>query len=207
MLKPILFAALFSLCRAPLAAAGSDIIGQFKAGGHQGELKQLEVDIAFSGARGVTTTDARGITYNFWGSSLFEPKVYPSKYWGDFPLYFFGLPVHSEVTVTNRGPRNSFRLRVTVQAYSLNLDGSNGVRLAPDVVREFNVGRGETQRLDTTFTPQFTAGADSGLDRVVILVQHVNEGGQGKGNPYPALLLAKEAIICPPAVEAAGTQR
>lgn len=203
MFKPTVFALALALT-VPLAAASTDITDQYKAGEHKGELKQLDVDIAFSGSHGITTTDARGTTYKFWGLNIFEPKVYTSKYWGDFPLYFFGLPVHSEVTVTNKGPRNSFKLRVTVQAYSLNLDGSNGVRLAPDVVREFNVGRGETQRLDTTFTPQFVPGADTGLDRVVILVQHVNEGGQGKGNPYPALLLAKEAIICPPVVEAAA---
>lgn len=203
MLKTILLAAAFALASG-LSAASADITDQYKAGQHNGELKQLDVDISFSGSHGVTTTDASGITYRFWGQSLSEPKVYPSKYWGDFPLYFFGLPVLSEVTVTNKGPRNSFKLRVTTQAYSLNLDGSNGAKLAPDVVREFNVARGETQKLDMSFTPQFTPGADSGLDRIVILVQHVNEGGNGKGNPYPALILAKEAIICPPAVEAAA---
>jgi hypothetical protein len=190
---------------ATVAASPSTVItSQYKAGDHTGELKQLDVQIDFTGNYGLTTTNASGITYNFFGQSLFENKVYPSQYWGTFPLYFFGLPVHAEVTVHNLGPRNSFKLRVTSQAYDLNLDGSNGVSLAPDVVKEFNVGNGETQRLDMSFTPQYVPGADSGLDRFVILVQHINDGGSGNGNPLPALILAKEAILCPPAVEANG---
>jgi hypothetical protein len=69
------------------------------------------------------------------------------------------------------------------------------------VVREINVEKDQTQHLDMTFTPRFVPGADSGLDRIVILVQHVNAGG-GPGNDLPALILAKEAILCPPAVRA-----
>lgn len=204
-MKSILLSALLIASAAALGAAPSTVItDQYKAGEHNGELKQLEVGINFSGSYGVTTTNATGITYNFFGQSLFENKVYPSRYWGSFPLYFFGLPVFADVSVRNLGPRQSFRLRVTSQAYALNLDGSNGVRLAPDVVREFNVNKGETQNLDMSFTPQFVPGADSGLDRFVILVQHINQGGQGLGNEYPALILAKEAILCPPDLEARG---
>jgi len=205
MKKALLTLALSAALAAGLGATPStDITDQYQAGQHNGELKQLDVSVDFTGNYGLTTTDAQGITYNFWGQSLFENKVYPQQYWGTFPLYFFGLPVLADVTVTNLGPRNSFRLRVTGQAYALNLDGTNGVKLAPDVVKEFNVNNGETQRLDMSFTPQFVPGADSGLDRYVILVQHINQGGDGKGNPLPALILAKEAILCPPAVEARG---
>lgn len=201
-------AALFCGGAAALGAAPTTVItDQYKAGEHNGELKQLDVSVDFTGSFGHTVTNAQGTTYNFWGASLFEPKVYLSKYWGDFPLYFFGLPVHADVKVTNLGPRQSFKVRVTTQAYALNLDGTNGVSLAPDVVKEVTVNKGETQTLDMSFTPQFVAGADSGLDRFVILVQHPNEGGNGNGkgaNELPALILAKEAILCPPAIEAAG---
>lgn len=195
-MKTLLAAAL--IAAGTLAAASTDITDRYKAGQHNGELKQLQADVVFSGAYGVTTTDAGGITYNFWGLSQHEDKVYPRQYWGSFPLYFFDLPVLSEVIVSNLGPRQSFRIRVTQQEYALNLDGSNGVKLADDVVREFDVAKGETQRLDMSFTPRFVPGADSGLDRIVILVQHINQGGAGQGNPYSALILAKEAILCPP---------
>jgi hypothetical protein len=206
MKKAFLSAALL-LATAAVAAPSTDITDQYKAGDHNGELKQLAVSVDFTGAYGHTVTNAQGTTYNFWGASIFEPKVYLSQYWGDFPLYFFGLPVHADVSVSNLGPRQSFKLRVTTQTYALNLDGTNGVKLAPDVVKDFVVNKGETQNLDMSFTPQFVPGADSGLDRFVILVQHPNEGGNGNGNganDLPALILAKEAILCPPAVEAAG---
>lgn len=184
------------------ADAGADPVA--KAGKHKGEAKQMDADVVFAGSSGVTVTDAKGITYNFWGLSLHEDKVYPAKYWGSFPLYFFGAPVTAAVTVSNNGPRESLKVRVTTQAYSLNTDGSNGVRLAPDGVQEVVLAKGETRTLDMSFTPQFVPGADSGLDRVVLLVQHVNEGGNGAGNAYPALILSKEAILCPPAIQAAA---
>jgi hypothetical protein len=144
-----------------------------------------------------------GIFYNFWGITLSEPKIYPVKYWGTVPLYFFGQKVGATVTMTNSGPRDTEKLRVTTQALVLNTDGSSGVKLADDQVNEFTIKKGETKTMDVSFVPQFVAGADSGLDRVVILVQHINEGG-GLGNSYPALIMAKEAVLCPPAIEAQG---
>ena len=185
------------------AWAVSDITSEFKAGKHLGEVGQLAVDAQFHSAFGSTTTDATGIHYSFFGITLSEPKVYPTRYWGTFPLYFFGSRVGATVTVTNTGPRAKEKLRVTTQVYTLELDGTSGVKLAPDIVTDFWVDKGETKVIDASFTPQFVAGADSGLDRVVILVQHPNEGG-GPGNEWPALILAKEAVLCPPAVEAQG---
>lgn len=183
------------------ATMTNDISDQYKAGEHKGEKKQLAVDIQFSGASGTTTTNGSGIFYSFYGVTLSEPKVYPQEYWGTVPLYFFGQTVGATVTVSNLGPRASIKLRITSQAYVMKTDGSSGVRLAEDRVSEITLGKGETRSVDASFSPQFVAGADSGLDRVVILVQHVNEGG-GPGNEYPALILAKEAILCPPAVQA-----
>lgn len=178
----------------------NDITDQYKAGQHKGEVKQLAVDLTFDGAYGTTVTDALGIHYNFYGISIHEDKIYPSQYWGTFPLYFFGTRVGATVTVTNNGPRAMEKLRVTTQMFVLNTDGSSGVKLAPDVVKEFWVEKGQTQVIDASVTPQYVPGADSGLDRIVILVQHPNDGG-GPGNDYPALIMAKEAVLCPPAVQ------
>jgi hypothetical protein len=182
------------------SAVVTDISDQYKAGAHVGEKKQLAVDLQFSGAFGSTTTNQGGINYNFYGMSIHEDKVYLPQYWGTFPLYFFGSRVGTNVTVTNNGPRAKEKLRITVQVYGLNLDGSNGAKLAPDTVTDFWVNNGETKNVDASFVPQFVPGADSGLDRVVILVQHVNEGG-GPGNDYPALIAAYEAVLCPPSVQ------
>ncbi len=178
-----------------------DITDQYKAGAHVGEVKQLTVDATFSGAFGSTTTDASGIHYSFYGITISEDKVYPSQYWGTVPLYFFGTRVGATVTVTNNGPRATTKLLITTQVFGINTDGSNGARLAPDRVTEITVAKGETKVIDASFVPEYVPGADSGLDRVIILVQHPNQGG-GPGNPYPALIMAKEAILCPPDVEA-----
>lgn len=199
-MRRILFAAALALSAAA-GAAVLDITDQFKAGAHVGEVKQLAVDVTFAGSFGTTITNAGGIDYNFYGITIHEEKVYPQRYWGSFPLYFFGTKVDATVTVTNNGPRAKEKLRVTTRAYVLNTDGSNGAPLAVDKVTDFWVAKGETKSIDASFTPVFAAGMDSGLDRVEVLVQHVNEGG-GPGNEFPALIMAKEAILCPPAVEA-----
>jgi hypothetical protein len=178
----------------------NDITNLYKAGEHTGEVKQLAVDLEFSGAIGDTVTDAGGINYNFWGMTFHDNQVYPQQYWGDFPLYFFGGTVGATVTVSNLGPRATENLMVTTQVFVLNTDGSSGVSLAPDKVTQFSVAKGQTQTIDASFVPQFVPGASSGLDRVVILVQHINDGG-GPGNSYPALIVAKEAILCPPSLQ------
>ena len=38
---------------------------------------------------------------------------------------------------------------------------------------------------------------DSGPDRFIVKVLHVNEGG-GMGNEEPGLMLSKEGLFCPP---------
>jgi hypothetical protein len=161
-----------------------------------GELKQLSVDIAFSGASGTTVTDESGITYivGSWVSS--ENKVYPSEYWGVFPLYFFGDEVGVTVTVTNLGPRKTFRLVLRTEAYCLRTDGSNGATLLAPTDVAIQVERDETVQVDASFTASFVAGAESGLDRFIVKVLHPNVVDTPNGEP--AIILQKEAIFCPP---------
>ena len=190
----------------PPAKGGPDIDPESEAeepGPHFGELKQLSVNIAFSGASGTTVTDESGITYSAGGWSVSEDKVYPSEYWGTYPLYFFGQEVGITVTVTNLGPRQKFNLVVRTEAYCLRTDGSNGATLLAPNDTEIEVLCGETVVVDSSFTADFVSGAESGLDRLIVKVLHPNVVDSPSGDE-PALILQKEAIFCPPEEGSAG---
>lgn len=169
----------------------------YQAGEHNGEVKQLEVNVGFGGEYGQTVTDAQGTTYNVWGMSFYEQKVYPPEYWGVFPLYFYDTDVGVTITVKNVGPRKIAKLRVRTECYVLQTDGSNGTQLGQPRESDIDVEAGETAAVDATFNVSYTPGADSGLDRLVVKILHPNEGG-GPGNPDPALIMVKEGIFCPP---------
>jgi len=182
-------------------AFGDDAPG----GNHAGERRQLEVDIAFSGQVGETVTDADGIHYYVWGITMHEDKVYPSAYWGTYPLYIFGMKVGVTVTVRNNGPRMKTRLIVRTEACVLRVDGTSGVALAEPRDIEIEVARDQTVTIDASFTAEYVAGAESGLDRFVVKVLHPNQGG-GPGNEEPALVMMKEGVLCPPEpLDGAGT--
>lgn len=168
-----------------------------KQGKHTGEQNMLDVDIQFPNSYGKTITDADGIHYYFSGRVIHENKVYPSKYWGEYSLYFFGGPTWVTVEVTNKGPRAKAKVRIQTEANVLLTDGSNGVTLAEPGVIDVEVARGETKTIDASFVAQYVPGAESGLDRFTVKVSHMNEGG-GKGNPEPALIMVKEGVFCPP---------
>ena len=173
-----------------------------KNGWHNGEVKQLEVDISFYGQYGHTVTDRNGTFYYFFGYCFYEPKVYPPEYWGVFPLYFFDTSTGIKIATTNKGPRNRAKLTIRTQAYCLNTDGSNGAELLAPTDQDIDVDVGETEVVDASFVSRFVEGADSGLDRLVVKVLHPNEGG-GPGNADPALIMVKEAVFCPPESEGA----
>jgi len=90
-----------------------------KWAGHRGERNQIFVDISFFGSSGKTVTDAKGTHYYFFGRVVHEDKVYPSRYWGTFPLFFFDQTVGTKVRVINLGPRRVFKLRITTQCAHL----------------------------------------------------------------------------------------
>lgn len=180
---------LFSLIFVPQSFA--------KQGKHVGEQNMLDVDIQFSNSYGETITNADGIFYHFYGMVIHENKVYSSKYWGEFPLYFFGTTTGVTVKVTNNGPSAKAKVRIQTEANVLRTDGSNGVTLAEARVIDVEVARGETKTIDASFVAQYVPGAESGLDRFTVKVSHMNEGG-GKGNPEPALIMVKEGVFCPP---------
>jgi len=167
------------------------------AGNHKGEQKQLDARIDFSGSCGTTITNSEGIFYHFWGYCFKEDKVYPPKYWGSWPLYFFGTKIPVKVTVKNNGPRAKAKIRIKTEAYCLLPDGSNGGALMEPKTIDVEVLKGEEKVIDASFVTEYAAGTESGLDRFIIKVLHINEGG-GKGNPEPALIMSKEGVFCPP---------
>lgn len=168
-----------------------------KQGKHIGEQDMLDVDIQFSNSFGKTVTNSDGIFYHVWGWIFHEDKVYPTQYWGEFPLYFFGTETGVTVTVTNKGPRAKAKVRIQTEAYVLHTDGSSGVALTDPQIIDVEVRRGETKTIDASFIAEYVPGAESGLDRFLVKVFHMNEGG-GAGNPEPALIMVKEGIFCPP---------
>jgi len=175
---------------------GTAVLAQ---GQHVGEVKQLAVDISFYNSAGRTVTDAQGTQFCFYeGNDCYrEPQVYPAQYWGTFPLYFIDSRVGVTITVTNNGPRQTVKLRVKTEAYILLTDGTNSDQLMAPQTTEFTVNRGETKTIDASFVVPYTPNTTSGLDRFIVKVLHVNEGG-GPGNAEPALIMTKEGIFCPP---------
>ena len=172
--------------------------GVFAANGeHKGEQKQLEVEITFTDEAGETVTDETGTYYKANGIVRHEDKVYPSEYWGTFPLYYFGQEVGITVTVRNNGPRAKAKILIRTEAYLLKTDGSSGGELTPPRDIEITVHRGETKTIGAGFTVDQTPTSESGLDRFLVKVLHVNQGG-GPGNEEPGLIMVKEGIFCPP---------
>jgi hypothetical protein len=168
-----------------------------REGEHRGERNMLTVDIQFSDPYGKTVTNSEGVFYYIGDFVYHEDKVYPSEYWGEFPLYFFGTKTGVTVKVTNNGPRAKAKVRIQTEAYVLKLDGSNGVALLDPRIIDVEVQRGETKTIDASFVVEYREGVDSGLDRFVVKVLHINAGG-GPGNSEPALIMVKEGIFCPP---------
>jgi len=158
---------------------------------------QLDVDIQFSGSVGETVTDASGITYKFYGIEVKDDQIYPSRYWGTVPLYFFGMNIPVKVIVTNKGPREKAKIRVASSAHCLNTDGSNGYRLKDTQITDVVVRKGETKEIDASFVCEYSPEADSGLDRFIVRVLHMNSG-KAPGNQEAALIMTKEGIFCPP---------
>jgi len=153
------------------------------------------------GQFGETITDENGTTYCIEGWPPFgESKVYPPEYWGVFPLYFFDAPVGVQVSVENLDPRNVAKVRVRVEAYPLETDGTHGAPLCLPSETDIEVAAGATKFVDASIVPAFSEDSESGLDRMVVKILHPNKGQDDPTAVYddPALILMKEAIFCPP---------
>lgn len=170
-----------------------------EGGSHAGERQQLEVEIAFSREYGETVTDEDGIHYHVGDWVFDEDKVYPSEYWGTYPLYFFDTEVGVTVAVRNNGPRAKARLIIRTEAYVLCTDGTSGVALMEPREVEVEVASGRTETIDASFTVEYAAGVESGLNRFVVKILHPSERGGD-----PALIMMEEGVFCPPEYQPDG---
>ncbi|MDD4871157.1 MAG: hypothetical protein PHR77_11415 [Kiritimatiellae bacterium] len=130
----------------------------------------LTINVSFSKQSGETVTDQYGTCYNVFGYSFFEQKIYPSAYWGVFPLYFFGDNVGVTVSVANQSHSRKAKLLLRTECYCLNTDGSNGVKLMTPREFETTINPGESKVIDASFDAEYTPAADSGLDRFLVKV-------------------------------------
>lgn len=99
-----------------------------QTGNHFGEQKFLTYRIEYLEPLGVTIVDKTGVTYkpfyNNW--QIYQDKILPDRYFGEYSLYFTGGTVRFEVTVKNEGPRLYRNLLIESFQEFLNIDGGPG---------------------------------------------------------------------------------
>jgi hypothetical protein len=161
------------------------------AGKHLGEQRMINSTIKFLSPRGQCITDSTGITYIIDGRPTHLDIVYAAEYWGTYPLYLPTATVPVVITITNVGPRAKAKLSAKMEAYAINLDGSDGAPLImPPQKLEVEVARGETKVIDGSFT---LPSAGKNLNRFVLKLYH----HQNTKNDA-SLIMQKEGIFCPP---------
>lgn len=191
------FAALASLSLLSAVSAYSN-------GGHVGEADKIQAQVSFLNPTGQTTTDGSGITYRVpaWGWQSHEAKVYPSSYWGTFPMYFTGETMNFSVTLANTASNGNkpFKIRVRALNNVLETSGAAGMAIGPAqewIVDSLRPGESRTVNGSVYIAPH--PSMPSGLDLTRVQILHLNEGNQDAG-------LIKEviAVWCPPSVRPPG---
>lgn len=172
------------------------------AGEHLGEADNIQAQVTFLGNAGLTTTDAAGTTYRVaaWNWSTFEPKIYPSNYWGTFPLYFIGTTMSFNVTLTNTATQGnkSFKVRVRASNNVLETSGLLGMQIAaPQEWVVDSLRPGETRVLPGSIFIAYDPNLPSGLDITKVQIFHLNEGS----NQDAALIKEALAVWCPPSLK------
>ncbi|MEK7766971.1 MAG: hypothetical protein AAB368_12110, partial [bacterium] len=137
-----------ALLLVPLLAAGlargSDLLGpiQHLQGKHIGDAEPLSWTIEYLDSWGRTVVDAAGGHFFHdrccGGFRTDDPSwIYPSLYYGTFPMYYIGTTMRYRLTITNNGPRAYKNLRVVAIQEYLNPDGGAGERLGPGAARDW----------------------------------------------------------------------
>ncbi|MBI4054578.1 MAG: hypothetical protein HY402_00435 [Elusimicrobia bacterium] len=171
------------------------------AGRHAGEADKIQAEVTFLNPSGQTTTDSSGITYRVGSWSFHENKVYPSQFWGTFPLYFMGQTMHFQLTLSNTTPlgQKPFRIKIQALHHVLNTDGSLGQQLAlpSEWTIEGMLRPGETtSRSFPVFIP-IDPNLPSGLDVTKVRIFHLNQGQ----NSEAGLIKEVSAVWCPPSLK------
>lgn len=185
MIRKLLSMALvLSICIAPVMAGGK----------HYGELKMITAEIVFLFPRGTCVTDSTGITYIIDGNDLHLDIVYPSEYWGTYPLYLPGNEVNTKMLITNSGPRQVAKHTIVHEANVINPDGSIGEALIAPVVQEnIEVALGETKIIDASFVLPIQGKSLNIFS--LKLYHHYNAD-----SPDASLILNQKAVFCPPEI-------
>lgn len=170
------------------------------AGAHAGERGKIQARVSFLTPTGQTVTDGSGITYRAGSWSYHESKVYPSRYWGTFPLYFVGQTMTFSVTLSNTAAQGDkpFKVRVEALNHVLETSGGLGMQLAPPqewLVQDLRPGQSQTRQFSIYIAPN--PALPSGLDVTKVRILHLNEGA----NSDAGLIKEELAVWCPPALK------
>ncbi|MDP3962896.1 MAG: hypothetical protein Q8Q39_00140 [bacterium] len=163
-----------------LLAAGSAMASDparldSKTGNHAGEEINLRYAVEYLDPLGVTIADADGITYApFSYAPSYESKVYPTQYFGSYPLYFSGMTLHFRVHITNTDRRMFRNLQLLAWQEWLHESGGSGEAFAEPNLNEWFVDAlqpGQTIVLEGTSAIPF---GPSGLDQTHLQIIHRN---------------------------------
>ena len=145
-----------------------------KAGKHTGEVENLQYSIEYLESKGVTTVDDYGITFKpFFFDWSFLPQILPSKYFGDWPLYFTGETMNFNVHLKNIGKRTFRNLKIIAIQEFLNPDGGKGENIGSNNSTDWfllHLGPGEEIALDGVF--EIPLVGESGLDQTHLQILH-----------------------------------
>ncbi len=169
------------------------------AGRHVGEAGKIHASVEFLSPSGQTTTDATGITYRSGGWSFHESKVYVSRFWGTFPLYFIGQTMRFRVTLRNTAAKGKkpFNIRIEALNNVLDTNGTPGMQLAaPQNWSIANLRPGQSISREFSIYLAPNPNLPSGLDVTKVRILHGNRGT----NPNAGLIKESLAVWCPPSL-------
>ncbi len=147
-------------------------------GKHIGEVTPIEYSVEYHGSLGVTTASATGITYAPFGFfPVFEQTILPTRYFGNYPLYFSGGTMSFTVHIKNTSKRTYRNLLVITAQEFLNTSGAAGVLFPGNAAHNWYVhqfGPGEELALSGSLALPFFGS--SGIDQTHLQILHLKEG-------------------------------
>jgi len=137
----------------------------------------------------------------FGGVSHTDPTILPTRYFGDYALYFSGRAVRFNVIIKNSGARTFKNLRVVASQEYFNVEGLAGEPIGMPGSEWFipNLGGGEEISLAGMFA--IPRGAASGLDQTHLQIFHwAGDGGEILHTGGGRLIVddPQAGIWCPP---------
>jgi len=192
----ILYLAIFIVFQAGFAVA--EVI---KTGNHYGEAGYLAYSIEYLEPKGITIVNDYGITFKpFDFDWSFLPEILPSKYFGDWPLYFTGDTLHFKVHLKNIGKRTFRNLKIIAIQEFLNPDGGKGENIGDNNSVDWflaHLGPGEEIILEGIF--EIPLVGESGLDQTHLLISHWKDGNNVSGDNRGRIITddPQAGIWCP----------